>query len=174
MEEKSPSAFKSALGYGIYIGMGMVVLNLVLFLFNMHMDDITFYLMLVLILVGVTLTSMDYRNKKLGGYMTYGQAVKIGFLTILMASFVYAVYQYIFYIWISPGDLQQIEVEGTQEIYRRELDPEQEAASLELLEYVVNPLVLSLGALIRFTIFGLIISLFTGIFLKKEEKVTLS
>ena len=174
MEEKSPSAFKATLTYGILLGVAMIVLHLVMFLLDMHKNQNLSYITLVLILIGMTVGTIDYRNKKLNGFISYGQAVKIGFLTILFAAIVSAVYTYIFYSAISPGDLQDIRMEQAQDVYNRNLDPDAEAQMLKWQGYFITPFVLSFGSVIFYAIPGILIALFIAIFLKKEEKVNLS
>lgn len=174
MEENSPSAFKATIIYGILLGVAMVVVHLVMFLLDMHKQQTTFYITLVLTLIGMALAIIDYKNKKLNGYISYGKAVKIGFLTILFASIVGAVYTYIFYAAISPGDLQDISLEQTQNIYNQNLDPDAEAKALEMQGYFLTPFAMAISNIVTYSFIGILIALFISIFLKKDEKVNLS
>ena len=50
---------------------------------------------IVAIIAGMVLATLDYRNKKLKGFISYGKAVKIGFLTMLFADFIVAPYNFV-------------------------------------------------------------------------------
>ena len=173
MEENSPSAFKATLLYGLLLGAALVVLQLVLFLIDMHKDTAATYIFLVFMLTGVVLAILDYRNKKLNGFISYGKSVKIGFLTMFFASILVAVYTYLFYTAISPGDLQEIRLEQAQNVYNQNLDPDAEAQAIKWQNYFISPVVLSFSMILYYAVVGILMSLFASIFLKKEEKVTL-
>lgn len=173
MEEKSPSAGQSALYYGLIVGVAMIVVHLILFLASMQKETAGIIISLAVITAGIVFVSLDYRNKKLNGFISYGKAVKIGFLTMLFAAFIVAAYTFVYHSYINPNDIQEAKIEAAQQIYNYGLDPEAEAQQLKIQEYVHTPIVYAVGAIFSYAILGIIIALITSIFVKKEENVSL-
>jgi hypothetical protein len=127
----------------------------------------------VIFIAAIVVVQLDFRNKKLGGFITYGKAVKIGFLSILFASVIVAIYMFIYLSYINPGEMAQRLLDAQQQVYNMGLSPEQEAQSLKMQEYIHTPVVYSLFTIIGYAVMGIIVALITSIFVKKEEKVSL-
>lgn len=174
MEEKKPSAGKSALYYGLLLAVALIVVHLVLYLTDIHQSTTGMVISGIVFIAGISLASLDYRNKKLGGYISYGKAVKIGFLTVLFASFIVAAYTFVYHNNINPGEIQQAKIEAAEQIYKMEMDSESEAQAMKWQEYIHTPLTYAIGAIFMYALIGIIVALITSIFIKKEEQVSLS
>ncbi|MEN8225536.1 MAG: DUF4199 domain-containing protein [Bacteroidota bacterium] len=174
MEERNPSAGQSALYYGLLLSVAVIVMHLILYIADAGSSTVGTILSLVVLIIGVAYFQYDYRNKKWGGYISYGKAVKIGFLTMLFASFIVAVYTYLYHSQINPAEIQQTKLDSLQQIYNYGLSPEAEAQQVKLQEMIHTPLVYSLASIPGYAIIGLIIALITAIFIKKEETTSLS
>ncbi|MDT8394670.1 MAG: DUF4199 domain-containing protein [Bacteroidales bacterium] len=169
-----PSAGKAALTYGLILGAVLIVLHLILFLLNIHKGTTGFIITLAVIIAGITMATLDYRNKKWNGFITYGKVVKIGFVTMLFAAIIVAVYTFIYHGYINPADMRDARIEATQQIYNMGLDPEAESQALKMQEFIHTPLVYSLATIFSYALMGIIISLVVAIFIKKEESPSLS
>lgn len=173
MEAKTPSAGQSALYYGLLIAVALIVLHLVLYLVEQSRETLGMAISTIAFLAAIVVVQLDYRNKKCGGFISYGRAVKIGFLSVLIASIFVAVYMFIYLSYINPGEMQQTLLDAQQTVYNYGLSPEQEAQSLELQEMIHTPVVYAVGTILSYAIMGIIFSLITAIFIKKEEQVSL-
>ena len=173
MEEKKPSAGKSALYYGLLLAVALIVVHLVLYLTDMHQSTTGMVISGIVFVAGISLVSLDYRNKKLGGYISYGKAVKIGFLTVLFASFIVAIYTFVYHSNINPGEIQQAKIEAAEKIYAMELDSAQEEQFLKWADYMNTPVVYAVVTIFMYALIGIVIALITSIFIKKEEQVSL-
>ena len=173
MEEKTPSAGQSALYYALFLSIAMIVTHLILYLADLQTETVGIVISVAVVLVGIVLVILDFRNKKCGGYISYGKAVKIGFLSMLFAGFFVAGYTFIYHTYINPGELQEVKLERSQEIYNQGMESGQEAQAIKMIEYFVNPLTATISAIISNALFGIIISLIVAIFVKKEENVSL-
>jgi hypothetical protein len=173
MEEKTPSAGQSALIYALLLSGAMIVIHLILYLVDMQTETVGIVISVVVIIAGIVLVQLDYK-KKLGGFISYGQAVKIAFLSMLFAGFVMAAYTFVYHSYINTSELQETKLERIQEIYNNEMDAESEATAINMIEYMVNPVSAAISAIISNALFGIIIALITGIFIKKDENVSLS
>jgi hypothetical protein len=173
MEEKAPSAGQSALNYGLLIAVALIVIHLVLYLIGQVQETAGMIISTLAFVAAIVIAQLDYRNKKLGGFITYGKAVKIGFLSILFASIIVAIYMFIYHSYINPGEMLQTKQDAIQDIYNMGLDPETEAQSIRMQDQIHTPLVYAIGTIFGYALMGIIVALITSIFIKKEEKVSL-
>ena len=173
MEDKAPSAGQSALYYALLIAVVAIVVHLVMYLLDQNGETAGMIIGTLIFIGMIVYVQLDYRNKKLGGFISYGKAVTIGFLSVLFASVIVAVYMFIYHTSINPGEAQQNLIEAKQQVYDYGLSPEQEASQLKMQEYIHTPLVYAIGSILSYAVFGIIFSLITSIFVKKEEKVSL-
>lgn len=173
MEEKLPSAGQSALYYGLLYAVAAIVLHLVLYLTDLGESTVGMVLGIVVMIGAIVIAQLNYRNVKWGGYITYGKAVKIGFLTLLFSSFIIAIYMYIYYDFINPGEILQRKTEAIQGIYDYGMDPESEDQAVRMQEMVHTPLVYGVFTIFTYAVWGIIISLITAIFIKKEKDASL-
>jgi hypothetical protein len=173
MEDKAPSAGQSALYYALLIAVAAIVVHLVMYLLDQN-GETAGMIIGTLVFIGLIIyVQLDFRNKKLGGFISYGKAVTIGFLSVLFASVIVAVYMFIYHSQINPGEAQQNLIEAKQQIYDYGLSPDQESSQIKMQEYIHTPLVYALSTILSYAIMGIIVALITSIFVKKEEKVSL-
>jgi hypothetical protein len=166
---QKPSAGLSALVYGLLLSVVMIVAYLLLYLLDYNKSAVATIIPILLLVAGVALASADYRNKKLGGFISYGKAVKIGFLTVLFAAFVIAVYTFVYHSAINPGELNQLKKDSILAIYNMDLEPEKEAQAVQMQKYIFNPLTFSVISIFSLAFFGIIIALITSIFIKRDQ-----
>lgn len=174
MEEKKPSAGKSALYYGLLLAVALIIVHLVLYIADFHKSTGGFVISMLVLAAGIVVASLDYRNKKLGGFISYGQAVKIGFLTVLFASFIVAIYTFVYHSNINPGDIQQAKIEAAEWIYEMDYDSEQEEQSLKWADKMNTPVTYAVVAIFMYALIGIVMALIISIFIKKEEYVSLA
>jgi hypothetical protein len=174
MEEKKPSAGKSVLYYGLLLAVALIIVHLVLYIADFHQSTGGFVISMLVLAAGIVVASLDYRNKKLGGYITYGKAVKIGFLTVLFASFIVAAYTFVYHNNINPADIQQAKIEAAEKIYEMDLDSEQEEQYLKWADKMNTPVTYAVVVIIMYALIGIAVALITSIFIKKEEYVSLA
>lgn len=173
MEETKASAGQSALYYALLAGIAFILTHLILYIAGVSESTAGQVISFVIFIAAIVVIQLDFRNKKLGGFITYGKAVKIGFLSILFASFIVAIYMFIYLSYINPGEMAQRLLDAQQEIYNYGMSAEQEAQSLKMQEYIHTPFTYAIFTIVGYAVMGIILSLITAIFVKKEEKVSL-
>jgi hypothetical protein len=171
--ERTASAGQSALYYALLAGIAFILTHLILYIADIGDTRAGQVIGFVVLIIAIVVIQLNFRNKKLGGFISYGKAVKIGFLSILFASVIVAIYMFIYLSYINPGEMTQRLLDGQQEVYNYGLSPEQEASQLEMQEYIHTPIVYAIFTIVGYAIMGIILSLITAIFVKKEEKVSL-
>ena len=173
MEDIKPSAGQSALYYGLLLAVVFILVHLVLYLVDQNKETAGIVVSMIIFIAGVVVVQLDYRNKKCGGFLSYGRAVKIGFLSVLFASFMVAVYMFVYLSYINPGEMLQARTDAIQDIYNMGMDPEGEAQAVKIQEFVHTPIVYALFTILGYAFMGIIAALITSIFIKKDEQVSL-
>ncbi len=173
MEEMKPSAGQSALFYGLILSAGVILLHLILFLLDESIYKPGFLLLLLILAVGISFVSYDYRNKKLGGYITYGKAVKIGFLSVLFSSVIIAIYNWVFYTYIDDALVVKVQNYLITALEKADMDPEKKAEALAAIPQFYNAVSGAIVTVFLFAFWGIIISLITSIFIKKDKQLSL-
>ena len=101
MEQQEPQTQNYiAAKYGLYIGIGLVVFDLIIWVLNSKGTSFFQNLNLFILIIGIVYCSQLYRDKELGGFITYGKALKFGTLLSFFAS-MYRHSLRIFYLNIS-------------------------------------------------------------------------
>jgi hypothetical protein len=174
MEFTKPSAGQAALYYGLLLGVALIVVHLVLYLLNLQKETAASIVSVLVTIAGISLAALDYRNKKWNGYISYGKAVKIAFLTILFAAIIGAAYTFVYHSYINTADIQEAKITAQQRIYEMQMEPAQEAQALKWQDYIHTPLVYSLLSIFFNLLIGIVLALLVAIFIKKEEKPSIS
>ncbi|MFB6319331.1 DUF4199 domain-containing protein [Saccharicrinis sp. FJH54] len=183
--EKDQSIISNSMFYGLLFGIVLVIYNIILTATGMSkammsggitMSIMSMVLSLILYFGGVTISQQHYRNKKLGGYITYGKAFTFGLLVTVFASLLVAVYSFVYAQWINPDygkELYEMSKQLTMDMLDRFNAPadavDQAMAKLEE-SGISSPQDFAFGAVTNGIIIGTVISLITSIFVKKENK----
>ena len=173
MEEKTPSAGQSALYYGLMLAVLFIVVHLVLYIAGQNKETVGQVISLIIFIGAVIFVQLDYRNKKCGGFISYGRAVKIGFLSVLFSSVIVAIYMFIYLSFINPAEIQQALIDAQQQIYEMGMSSDEEAQALKFQEYIHTPATYAIFTPFGYAFMGIIVALITSIFIKKDEKVNL-
>ncbi|HDJ33364.1 MAG TPA: DUF4199 domain-containing protein [Bacteroidetes bacterium] len=182
MEKHESSILTQSLIYGLYFGLVMVALNLVMWMFNImptkfSVNIILFIVNLVIYFGLLFWFTKMYRNESLGGYISYGKAFLFALLVAFFGSVVSAVYTYIFNAFIDPGYMErimQVTMESTENFMReRGLSQDQIDMAMARFENqeIPGPGKAALQSILGGVVYGLIVSLITSAFAKKQEEV---
>ena len=170
MEQKSSPLLKSSLTHGIYIGIALVLISVIIYVLGYSFESWVQFTSYPIIIGGVIWAQLAYR-KNLEGSMTYGQAVGIGFLSLLFAGIISAIYTYLLYKVIDPSLHEKLMIFTEQKILEQgRVQEEQLDMVMNITKKFMTPFVLSLQLILYSAIGGLIISLITAIFTKKDSQ----
>lgn len=167
MEEKPVSLMKSSLIYGIYLGIVSILLSVVLYVMGYTFEQWVQYTGYVVLTVGIIWAQVAFK-KALGGEMTYGQALGVGTMTVVFSSVLSGIYTYLLYTVIDPSLLDQLRIFTEQQMLERGVSEEQLDATIAITSKLQSPPIMAVMAVIGGGFLGLIISLITGIFTKKN------
>ncbi len=171
MENQTYPVSKHALIYGAYVTVVLIILSLVFYVLDLFGQNWTGYVSYTVLLLGVVLSSYHYRDKYLGGIITYGQSFKTGFLTALFAAIGSGVFTYIFISLMPPEFIQNMLQQTEDKMFESnpDLTDEQIDMAMNMTKKFMNPGMMAGMAFLAYTFFGVIFSLLTSIFVKRED-----
>jgi len=126
MESSTFSKNAIPVKFGLFIGFGMMfftTLNNLYWISNFVLYSVMNFVILIGALVGIVLSGIQQR-KAMGGYITIKEAFGALFITTLIASFINAVYGYVYATAIDPNLVDKIKA-GSIALMERMKAPEE-------------------------------------------------
>ena len=172
MDTQKASLKKNALTYGLLLGLGSIALSVVAYVMGVHLERpwwvsvLGIGIMIVFIVYGLKAFKKDN-----GGFLSLGEAIKVGLAISVIAGIISAIYNYVFVTIIEPDFVaQMLEVTREQMIERNpSMTEEQMQMGLSMTEKFMSPGIMTAVAII-FTLFlGFIISLISGLIMKQNR-----
>lgn len=167
MEEKV-SVWKASLTNGVILGLIGIVYTLVVYFFDLTLNKVQGYVFLVILLVALYFLIKSYRDNYLHGQMTYGQAVGAGMVIFLYYSIITAIFTYILFAFIDPGLIDKQIAYAEEIMQKRGLPQEAMDAAMKIQQKMIKPGIIAPMSLLSNMLYGLIMSLIIGIFVKNE------
>lgn len=168
--ENKPTPYKTAMNFGALLGLVLIAYSALLYALDQTTNQALSWFSYGFLAGGIVLGTKNYRDKNLGGFITYNQALWTGTLIVFFASFLSAFYTYIFTSYIDPGMitkiLEETEMKMLEEQNMSEADVE---VAMNYTRMFVTPGMMTITVVLATTIMGFIISLITSAILKKEN-----
>lgn len=171
---------KLILRYGLLGGLivGGIILSFSVFYYfnkqNYHVGMLLGYTAMLLAFTMIFVAIKNYRDKQNGGYISFGQALKMGLLITLITSSIYVLVWLFCYYAMFPDFMEKY----TSNIIAQAKAGGASAAELaktnaEMQEYITmykNPIMVILFTYAEILPIGLIVSLIAALILMKKEK----
>jgi len=171
MEQKSTSFWKSAMTYGLYLGIALIIYSVILYVLGQSFNKTLGYVSFVVMIAGIIWAQVSYK-KQLGDVLSYGQGVGIATGLMLFAGIIGAIYTYLLYTVIDPELYQQyllfVEETTTNQLINRGMSDEQISQAVAMGAKFQTPVIMAIGAIVTYVITGVIVGLITSIFIKKN------
>ena len=157
---------QSALIPGLTLGAISIVIAVIVYVLDYQSGWVSLLSTLIMIglIVGFTI---EYRNKKCGGFITYGQALGFGTLMSLVSSVLGGIYQLLLVTVIDPGFISKQVEKARIALEEKGMPEEQMEAAMKFTELFATPTVSTLSAIIGGVFIGFIFSLVIAAFVKK-------
>jgi len=166
--ENKPSLLAVSLGYSVIISLAVIVLSLVLFLLNLDKGTGMEWLPYLVLFGGIWLAQYNYRNKYLGGFISYGKAFSLGMMISLFLAIIMGIYTYVFIKYINPGAMEEAMVIAEQKMMDRGATDLEIEQGMAIARKFAGVGMFTFTAVFSNFLAGVIISLITAIFVKKE------
>ena len=168
MEQKPASMLKSSLTSGIYIGVALILISVIMYVAGIMFETWAQYISYPILILGAVYAQVTYK-KSLGGEMAYGKAVGVGVLALIFASVLSSIYAYVLYTVIDPELIDQIRIMTEQRLVEQGNIPEEQMDQvLEMSMRFQKPAIMAIMGIFGGALIGLIVSLITAIFTKKN------
>lgn len=172
MESNPPKTSKFSLNYGLLLAAISIAFSLILFSSDLHyQQDWKVSVINVVIMIAVLVIGIYQFRKANDGFLTLGQALKVGVGIALVGAVIGIVYQMIFINFIEPDFMTKVmEIRKAEMISQNpEMTQEQIDGAVEMMESFSGPGIMVAFALIGSLFFGFIISLISGLILKRSK-----
>tara|TARA_A100000171_G_C2140597_1_gene155753 strand:- start:1754 stop:2383 length:630 start_codon:yes stop_codon:yes gene_type:complete len=169
METQKASVKKIALPYGAVLGLITVLLSVIVYVMNLTYEQpwwqgaLGFIAMIICIIIGIKTFKKDN-----GGFLSLGEALKVGLGISLIAGIFGVIYMLIFGNIIEP-DFAANMLAATEDNMLEQnpnMTQEQIDMAMGISETMMSPLIISAMSMIMTLFFGFIISLITGLVMK--------
>jgi hypothetical protein len=169
MENADRPIWKNTMNYGAILGLALIIYSLILYFAGLTASKLLAYLSYLLLIAGIYFATKHYRDKILGGFISYGKAMAAGVLTSLFASIILAFFTYVQLRFIDPQIIEkQITLTGEQMVHSG-LPEKQVEMTVQLMKKFMTPLAMALWGIIGFAFIGTIISVITSAILNNDE-----
>ena len=168
MEQKATSPWKSALSYGLYLGIALVLVSVIYYVTGNTFAKSAQWVSYGIMIAGIVIAQLNYR-KTLGEVMTYGQALGIGVLSMVFASVITGFFTYLLYAIIDPSLQEQLRLSMEEQLVKQGNIPEDQIEmAVEMATKFQKPAVMFAMSIFVGAFVGLIISLVTAFFTQKK------
>ena len=171
MEEKSNSIWKSGLMLGVYLAIVVILYSVILYVTGLGFNKMAGYASIGILVIGIVIIQISYKKQQ-DNILTYGQGVGISVISMLSVGVISMVYTYLLYVVIDPDYYQQfllfMEEQTMAALLDKGMSEDQIQMSLDIQQKLQTPVILAGGALLNSVIIGLIVSLISSIFIKKN------
>ncbi len=172
MESKSNPMFKSAMTYGLFVGIALIVFSLLTYVMGVIKPPFWVSLLqYVIIVAGIIYGTKKFRDEDLGGEISYSKALGFGILICVFASVIVGIYMIIFMKVIDPEFMNKMMAVLEEEYAKAGLSEEQIDAAMGMVSKMQSPVIMAIGTVFSFSFMGTIFSLVTAAFLKKEKPI---
>jgi hypothetical protein len=178
--ENKPSIWQFTMTYGAILGIVTVIFSLILYMagympYNFKRMIFVGLISLILTIAFLIVGTKAYRDKVLGGSIPYGKAVMVGMLIVVFSTIIGSFYNLVFNLFIDPEYMNKV-LEATKSwtydwmnnMGAPDAQIEDAIERIEKQQANSTPMKLFFKSIYTSVIFGLILSLITSAFIKKN------
>lgn len=163
------SRLMHSLVFSLIAAIPVMLLALVIQMVSDNPQSAWNYLSYLFLLGAIIMGQISWRNKALGGYMTFGQAFKYSMLFLMWYSIVIAIWTILFTTVIAPDMVDRILEQSRQQLESQGMPEDQIEMGLEVTRKIMNPAAMAIFALLGNFIFGLLFGLLGAAITKKDK-----
>ncbi|NHA07330.1 DUF4199 domain-containing protein [Mucilaginibacter sp. HC2] len=168
MEIQKTSPMPVIIKWGAIYVIASIVLTYIIQFMNVDPDSPIKWLSTLLFIGFMFLTQKEYRDVN-GGYLTFGEGFKAGFLFAILSGIVLAVFTYLYFSVLSPEMLEKIVASTEAKMASKGLSQEQVDQAMSFTKKLLSPAGVTISALISAAIMGAIIALIGAAIFKKDR-----
>lgn len=160
---------KHCLRFGLILSLSSISITLIYFMFG-AVGHWSMSILSLLLTVGVVVWSgLQYRNEFSEGFISYGTAFKVLFLTAFFSTIITTGYNVLHFNFIDPDFQAQILEKTATDLESQGMTDEQIDNALMMTKKFTTPMMTTLMGLIIGTVMSLIIASLAALGVKKEN-----
>ncbi|AFD06049.1 DUF4199 domain-containing protein [Solitalea canadensis] len=163
------SPFKTALTYGLYMGLGLMAFSLIMYMLAIPLDSKLHYVQYLIYFVVIWFGIKHHRDQDLGGYISYGRGLGCGTLIAGVAGIIMGIYTFILFKYIDPDLVNQIFAAQEKQMLDSGQSQEQVDKMINMSKGFMQPWMMGLIVVPTVIFSGFILSLIVSAVHKKEQ-----
>ncbi len=167
--QNKTSLFGNALTYGLYTAAAYVMVSLLYYALDIYRITWLNYLSYIILIAGIVLATINFRDKINGGFISYGKAFLTGLYISLLTGIIFALYTWVYYTYIHPNGIRELIELTEQAMVDRGMSDDMIDTQLEMSARFMKMPLLNIVAFVGMFVWGIIFSLITSAFLKKND-----
>lgn len=167
--QPSVSPFKTAVTYGVYMGLGLIVFSLIMYVLEVPLDSKLHYVQYFIYIAVIYFGIKHHRDQDLGGYITYARGLGCGTLIAAVGGIIMAVYTFILFKYIDPDLVNQIFAAQEKQMLESGQSQEQVDKMISMSKGFMQPWMMGLIVVPTVIFSGFILSLIIAALHKKEH-----
>ncbi|MFK8058683.1 MAG: DUF4199 domain-containing protein [Polaribacter sp.] len=171
--ENQASSKSIILNNGLYYGLVLVISSLIVYALGMHLDPNGGYInlaIMVVALIAFPIIGMSAFKKINGGFMSWGEGVKIGVGIVVIGSLIGIIYQHIFTGFIEPEFYTKLEEVTRTGLVDAGLTEDQIDAQIEMTSKFQGTIIGDAIGLLFMAFIGFVISAIVAAVTKNVEE----
>jgi hypothetical protein len=174
-EEKIPSSvmLKSSATNGAILGLISILFVVITYLTgDIYKGNIWLSLLSIAVSIAALIYfALSYRKTACGGYITYGNAFIYCWLTYIFAGVISVAFMVLLQTVIEPNYMEKVADVQREILLKKGLSDSQIEQSMAITAKFQSPIFVAIAGFIGNALVGLVISLITAIFVKKDRPV---
>jgi hypothetical protein len=159
------------LNWGLILGLVMIFFSLIIHFSGIQQEKWIGYISFALFFAIVFLSQKFYRDSNPGMEISYGKAMSVGFMTGLVAAMIMLIYNYVFFSFIAPDQIDFMLEQARIAVYEMNLPSEAEDTAIQMQTRFITPVWIAVFAVFGTLFQALIASLLGAIFSKGKSTV---
>jgi hypothetical protein len=156
---------------GLTLGVASIILGLVLYATGNHLEPHwSSSVISAALFIGLIVLGTKKFKEANGGFMSWGQGVKVGVGISIVAGLIVIIYNFIFMNYIEPDFMNQMTELQNQKLLDGGMSEEQIEAANEMGKAFQSPGIMAAMGIIGYAIGGFIVSAITSAIMKKSEE----
>jgi len=171
MESNKNLLMNKAMVWGFFVALASMVLISILYATDNMFSPSANWITYIINIAGVVLATLSYKkslNEK--DPFPYGKALGIGVATLFFASIIMALFYFILYSFIDPGLIDKMLTNAEDALLKSGFNEDMVEQQMKMQRQLTTPMIMALAEILSLTIWGLVISLITSIFLRKKDE----
>lgn len=168
--ETQRSAFSTALKYAIITAVAMFIFSIIMYITGMYLNSSMNWLSYVIMLAGLVFAVKDRRDKDLGGFISFGEGFKTGFIFCIITGAIGIVFSLIMMNFIAPDMIDEILKKAETDMINKGLPDSQIQIAMEWTRKFTSPMWIAIWSLVGSAFIGSILSLIVAAIFKKDNQ----